>query len=53
MWKWFAKRPWIFIILFFLAYVGAWAGLIVFAVKNSPPPFEEFSHSVTEQPHES
>jgi len=40
---WLGQRPWIWIIVFFLLFMGAWAGLITIAVRNAPPPIEPAS----------
>lgn len=37
---WFRDRPWIWIVVFFLAFLCAWATLITIAVRNSPAPVE-------------
>ncbi len=34
--NWLKNRPWIWIVLFFLAFMSAWAWFIVIALRNVP-----------------
>lgn len=34
--KWLRDRPWIWFVLLFLAFVGAWVVFITIAVRNAP-----------------
>jgi len=39
--RWLRERPWIWLALLFLGFLGLWFWYFGFAARNAPPPFDE------------